>query len=121
MQEQLNLLMESSQEFLNEIAGNLPKILGALFILILGWIIAKLVKRLFVKLLRVIKFSYLTEKSGVEKFLKDGGVKTDSIAILGTLLYWIIMLFVIVVTFNSLNLSAATAILNKITLFIPRP
>ena len=119
MKDQFNLFIESSQQFLNEIAIALPKILGALLILIIGWIIAKLLKRLFVKLLRMVRFNFLTEKSGIEKFLKEGGVKTDSIEILGTLLYWIIMLIVIMATLNSLNLTAASALFNEIMLYIP--
>ena len=119
MKDQFNLFIESSQQFLNEIAIALPKIIGALIILIIGWIIAKLLKRLFVKLLRMVRFNFLTEKSGIEKFLKEGGVKTDSIEILGTLLYWIIMLIVIMATLNSLNLTAASALFNEIMLYIP--
>lgn len=119
MKDQFNLFIESSQQFLNEIAIALPKIIGALIILIIGWIIAKLLKRLFVKLLRLARFNFLTEKSGIEKFLKEGGVKTDSIEVLGTLLYWIIMLIVIMATLNSLNLTAASALFNEIMLYIP--
>ena len=42
MKEQLNLFVESSQQFLNEIAVALPQIIGAILILLIGWIIAKL-------------------------------------------------------------------------------
>lgn len=119
MKDQFNLFIESSQQFLNEIAIALPKIIGALIILIIGWIIAKLLKKLFIKFLRIVRFSFLTEKSGIEKFLKEGGVKTDSIEVLGTLLYWIIMLIVIMATLNSLNLTAASALFNEIMLYIP--
>lgn len=119
MKEQLNLFIESFQQFLNEIAAALPRILGAILILIVGWIIAKLIKRLFVRLLKIVKFNYLTEKSGIDKFLKDGGVKTDAITVLGTLLYWIIMLVVIMATLNSLNLTGASSLLHEIMLYVP--
>ena len=49
MKEQLNLFVESSRQFLNEIAVALPQIIGALLILLIGWIIAKVVKRLSIK------------------------------------------------------------------------
>jgi hypothetical protein len=119
MKDQFNLFIESFQQFLNEIATALPKILGALVILILGWIIAKLVKRLFVRLLKLVRLNYLTEKSGIDKFLEEGGVKANSVDILGTLLYWIIMLIVIMATLNSLNLTAASQLFNEIMLYIP--
>lgn len=119
MKEQFSLFIESSQEFLNEIAAALPQIIGAILILIIGWIIAKLLKKLFVRLLKLVRFNYLTEKSGIEKFLIDGGVKVDAIAVLGTLIYWIVMLIVIMATLNSLNLTAAATLFNEIMLYIP--
>ena len=119
MKDQFNIFIESSQQFLNEIATALPRILGAILILIIGWIIAKVLKRLFVKLLNLVRFNYLTEKSGIDKFLKDGGSKANTIDVLGILLYWIIMLIVIMATLNSLNLTAASALFNEIMLYIP--
>ncbi len=119
MKEQFNLFMESSQQFLNEIAVSIPKLLGALFILLIGWIIAKMLKRLIVKLLKIVKLPYLTEKAGIDKFLSEGGVKVTAIDVLGTLIYWIVMLVVILATLNSLNLTAAATLFNQIMLFIP--
>ena len=119
MKDQLNLFMDSSQQFLNEIAIALPRILGAIIILIIGWLFAKFLKMLFTRFLKLVKFNYLTEKSGIEKFLKDGGVKNDAISVLGTLIYWIVMLVVIMATLNSLNLTAAASLFNEIMLYIP--
>lgn len=119
MKEQLNLFWESSQQFLNEIAVALPQIIGALLILLIGWIIARIVKRLSIKGLKLVRFNYLTEKSGIEKFLDKGGVQVSSIDIIGTLIYWIIMLVVILATLNSLKLTAASTLFNQIMLYIP--
>ncbi len=119
MKEQLNLFLESSQQFLNEIAVALPQIIGAILILIIGWIIAKVIKRLSVKGLKLVRFNYLTEKSGIESFLDKGGVKVSSIDIIGTLIYWVIMLVVILATLNSLKLTAASTLFNQIMLYIP--
>lgn len=119
MKNQFNLIIESSQQFLNEIASALPKILGAVLILIIGWIIAKLIKRLVVKVLKLVKFNYLTEKSGIDKFLKEGGTKVSAIDVIGTLVYWFIMLIVIMATLNSLNLTVVSALFNELMMYIP--
>jgi len=50
MKEQFQIFLESSQQFLNEVATSLPKIIGALLILLVGWIVAKLLKKAIVKL-----------------------------------------------------------------------
>jgi hypothetical protein len=119
MKEQLNLFWESSQQFLNQIAVALPQIIGALLILLIGWILARIIKKLVIRGLKLVRFNVLTEKSGIEKFLSDGGVKVSSIELIGTLVYWIIMLVVILATLNSLKLNAASTLFNEIMLYIP--
>ncbi|MCK4663762.1 MAG: hypothetical protein KAT68_12900 [Bacteroidales bacterium] len=119
MKEQVQILLESSQEFLNEIARAVPKVIGALLILLIGWLIAKLVKKFFIKLLKLVKLNYLTEKSGIDKFLKDGGVKLSAIDLIGSLFYWLIMLIVIMAALNSVQLTSAKELFNQIILYIP--
>lgn len=119
MKEQVQIFFESSQQFLNEIAIALPKIIGALLILLIGWIIAKLIKKAIVRLLNLIKLNTLSEKVGIEKFLKEGGLKQTAVDLMGSLFYWIIMLTVILAIFNSLQLTSAQELFNSIILFIP--
>ncbi len=119
MKEQVKVFVESSQQFLNEIAVALPKIIGAILILLIGWIIARLIKRAIIKLLQLIKLNKLAEKVGIEKFLKEGGLKKTSVDLIGSLFYWIIMLTVILAVFNSLQLTSAQELFNSIILFIP--
>jgi hypothetical protein len=119
MNEQVNLFLESSKSFLNEIAIFLPRIIGAFIILIIGWIIAKLVKKLIIKLLGIIKFEFLTEKSGIDKFMKDGGMKFSSSELIGKFFYWIIMFIVIMAVLNSLGLDKASELFYMILSYIP--
>ncbi|MEA1973541.1 MAG: hypothetical protein U9N34_09685, partial [Candidatus Cloacimonadota bacterium] len=99
----MQIVLESSQELLNELARAIPQIIGAILILLIGWILAKLIKRIFVKLLKLVKLNYLTEKSGIEKFLIEGGVKITATDLLGSLIYWIFMLIVIMASLNILQ------------------
>jgi len=119
MKEQVRIFLESSQQFLNEVATALPKIIGALLILLIGWIIAKLLKKAIVKLLLLVRLNTLSEKVGIEKFLKQGGMKSTAVDLVGSLFYWIIMLTVILAVFNSLELTSAQDLFNSIILFIP--
>lgn len=119
MKEQVQIFLESSQQFLNEIAIALPKIIGAMLILLLGWIIAKLLKKAIVKLLLLVRLNTLSEKVGIEKFLKQGGLQKTAVDLIGSLFYWIIMLTVILAVFNSLQLNSAQDLFNSIILFIP--
>ena len=64
------VLMQSYETFFNELAAFLPNIIGALLILIIGWIIAKLIKTAAIRLLKLIRLDVVTEKAKIDKFLK---------------------------------------------------
>ncbi|MEX0845575.1 MAG: hypothetical protein WD022_09840 [Balneolaceae bacterium] len=114
-----DVLLESYNTFFNELASFLPSLIGAILILIVGWIIAKLIKTASVKLLKLIRLDVVTEKAKIDKFLKDGGSERSAIEILGSIIYWLIMLIVILAGLNTLGLSVASELFNQIILYIP--
>jgi hypothetical protein len=119
MNEITDVFVQSYNTFFQQMAAFLPSLIGALLILIIGWIIAKIFRALTVKFLKLIRFNVVTEKARVDQFLTDGGVKRSAIEIIGSLFYWLIMLIVILTAFNSLGLSAASSLFNQVFLFIP--
>ena len=50
----------------------------------------------------------LTEKAGIDAFLKQGGGDIDTIRIFGVLVYWLVILAALMVAFNSLDLAYVT-------------
>ncbi len=119
MDQQLDTFWESLRTFLNEFAGYLPQLIGAVLILIVGWIVAKVIRRIVVKGLRIIRFDRLTEKSGIDSFLMEGGIRLTATDVLGSLVYWMLMLIIFLAVMNSLGLQIASSLLNQIILYIP--
>lgn len=78
-----SVLLEAYETFFNSLADFLPSLIGALLILIVGWIIAKLVKTAAIKLLKLIKLDVVTEKAKIDQFLRDGGSKKRRLTYLG--------------------------------------
>jgi hypothetical protein len=62
----------------------------------------------------------LTEKAGLDTFLKQGGGETDTTGILGLLVYWLIILTALLIASNSVGLAAVTELIGTIVLFVPR-
>jgi hypothetical protein len=62
----------------------------------------------------------LTERSGMDDFLRNGGVRSDTTALLGLLAYWLVILAALVIGFNSLGLSYITDLIGRVFLFVPR-
>jgi hypothetical protein len=118
--ERFDLFWDPVRSFLMQAGEIFPKILLAIVILILGWLVAKVVRFIVVKALRAINFNVLTEKAGLDGFLRQGGGETDTTGILGLLVYWLIILTALLVASNSVGLAAVTELIGRIVLFVPR-
>lgn len=115
----LDLTFQSLQSFLNQLAQTLPSVLGAMALLLVGWIIAKLVKAGVGRLLYLARFHNLAQRSGVEAFLREGGVSVSLAGLLAGLAYWFVMLITIVMAANSLGLAVVAGLFNQAALYLP--
>lgn len=119
MERQLNVVVESVRSFMIELGQFLPKLLGAIVILVAGWLIAKSIRFLVVRGLRAVSFNLLTEKAGLDGFLKRGGIRKDTIDVLGLMSYWLAILATLLIAFNSLGLTVVSELFSRITQFVP--
>ena len=116
---QLDMMLEPLRSFLRQIGDLLPRLALALIVLIAGWIIAKMVKFGVSRGLRAINFHVVTERAGIDAFLRDGGVRTDAAEILAALFYWLVILAALLVGFNLLGLAYITDLLTRVLVFVP--
>ena len=116
----VNMLLESIRESLHQIGVFLPRLLLAIVILVVGWLLAKAVRFALVKALRAINFGVVTEKAGIDHFLKQGGADVDTVRVLGALTYWLVILAALMVASNSLDLAYVTDLIGRIVLFVPK-
>jgi hypothetical protein len=70
--------------------------------------------------LSAVNFHVVTQRAGLDAFLRDGGVESDSSEIFGLLVYWVVILGALLVAFNSLGLAYVTDVLMRVLLFVPR-
>jgi hypothetical protein len=116
---QINVVLESLKTFWTGFGDFLPQLTAALLLLIVGWLIAKLIRKAFVRVLRLLRVDVAAEKSGIENFLLRGGVQFTTVTILGSLVYWLTLFMVLFAALNILGLQAAADVFNKILLYIP--
>src|SRR3712207_325869 len=110
---------DSVQTGLDSFFGFLPKLLGFIVILAIGWIIAKVVKGIVTKLL---------QKVGVDRALHSGhaGQYVNKVApdlkpssTIGSLAYWFIFLGAIAIAVSQLGIAALDNFVAAIGAFIP--
>lgn len=119
MQHEFDVFIASLTSFSTKLAAFLPQLIAALVLLFLGWIAAKLIRAAFRKFLNVVHFDALSEKSGVEAFLKQGELNVSLSGVLAELMYWLVMLVVIILVSDSLGLTKVTELFNRVALYIP--
>lgn len=106
--------------FVTRIGVFLPNFFFAVAIILIGWVICNVIKRVVVRLLKLCQFDALSERAGIKTILDRGGIKQSASDILGLLVFWFLFLIAIVITLETLNLSGATDTLHTIYLYIPK-
>ena len=106
--------------FVTKIAVFLPNLFFSIAIIVLGWVICNIIKRIVVRLLRLCQFDSLADRAGIKQVLERGGIKQTPSDIIGLLVFWFLFLIAIVTTLETLNLSGATDTLHTIYLYIPK-
>ena len=112
--------LEPLRGFLVSFGEFLPRILLAIVVLVVGWMVAKMVRFAIARGLRAINFNVLTERAGMDSFLRDGGIQTDTAGILALLFYWLVILASLIIGFNLLGLAYITDLLGRVVLFLPK-
>lgn len=97
----------------------IPKLLGFLVILLVGWLIATAISKAVTFLLRKIGFDRLGERIGLSRLEQNMGVHMDAAGLLGKIVYWFIFLIFLVPAVDALGLTAVSGILNTLIAYIP--
>ncbi len=97
----------------------IPKLLGFLVILLIGWIVATALSKAVTFLLRKIGFDRIGDRIGLSRLLTQSGIKTDAADVLGKLVYWFIFLIFLVPAVDALGLTAVSNLLGQVIGFLP--
>lgn len=104
---------------LNIFVTAIPRIIGFLVVLLIGWFIASLIARAVAALLRAVKFNDLARRSGFAQFVDNMGVKSDSAGVIAGVTKWFVRLIVLVVAFDMLGLRAVSEVFQQLLLWLP--
>ena len=97
----------------------LPSLLGAIVILVVGFIVAKLLEKATDAILERLRFDKALDRGGVSAALKRTGTKLDPSSIVARLVFWTVMLVAVMMAANALGLTAVATMFDRIVAFIP--
>jgi len=108
-------LINLSQRFINYF----PVLLGAIIVILAGWIIAITLGRLVAKALRDMRLDKAMEKIGFGRKMSEIGVRVGLSDFVGGLVKWFLILVFLMAAANILQLTQVTNFLNSIIFYIP--
>lgn len=101
------------------LASFVPVLLGALLILIVGWLAARILQEVLVRALKTVRVDDLAEKSGLASILRKGAIGETFSELLGVFIYWLVLLAALVAAINALGMTATAELLDRVLLYIP--
>ncbi|MEV6104367.1 hypothetical protein AB0M28_06560 [Streptomyces sp. NPDC051940] len=118
---ELALSVDFGQGFTDAISSVIsfvPKFLGFLAILLIGWFIAKAIAKIVNSLLHKWGFERLAERSGVSQWLE--GSKYDTSSLITKILYYAVMLIVLQLALGVFGPNPVSDLLTGIIAWLPR-
>jgi small-conductance mechanosensitive channel len=107
------------EETLGTIFTWLPNLLGALLLLLIGWLVARLVQFIIGGLLRRLRLDALTERVGISRMLSNAGLDPSVANLLASLTYWLILFIFVLAATESVGLIGISEMLNRLVGYLP--
>jgi len=112
-------MLSSLQAFGQSFMQAMPGILGALFLLISGWFIARMASYLFRKLLHLVKFDAIANRINANEMLSKANISLTPAHIVSKFVYWIILLLFFVTATDTLGWTVVSEQISKLIGFLP--
>jgi len=112
------LVMRPLDQIATDILQFLPNFIRAVFILLVGWLIARVLQWIVSLVLKSIGFNKFADHIGITTLIQQDGGKTEPNRWFGRLTFWLIMVFSMVTGLGQLNLYIASRWLNDFSFFV---
>ncbi|MEX0291248.1 MAG: mechanosensitive ion channel domain-containing protein [Flavobacteriaceae bacterium] len=115
-----DLTVESLKTMGGDIASTLPNIVGAIVILIIGWLITRIVTFLLGKILKLAKIDRLTDKINESNIFGDVDVKFKVSKVLVGFVKWILFLVFLIVAADIMHWEIISTEIGNLLRYLPR-
>lgn len=98
----------------------IPALIGAVIILVVGWLLSDFIGALCVRILDRVGFEAAAQRTGVSGFISQTGMRDPRASVvLAELVKWFIRLIFLEAAAEAVHLQAVVQVINQIILFIP--
>ena len=111
---------ESIEGSVSLVVGFLPKLLGAILLILAGYLLARMVGAGTAAVLRMVGINRLLDKTPIQTLLARTESQKTSADVLGTMVAWLIFLLFGISAADTLGLSAVSSALTDLARYLPR-
>jgi hypothetical protein len=110
---------ESFSRAYEQIIGVLPQIVAMVVVVVVGYIVATFVAKAITTLAEKLGLQTAADQSGLADSMHHMGLQRNVPAIIGTIVFWLLMCVFLMAGFNILGLEAVTTAMQEIVHYIP--
>jgi hypothetical protein len=97
----------------------IPRLIGFLVILLVGWLVASALERVVALLLRKVGFDRIANRIGLTTLEQRMNMRMDAAGLLAKIVYWFVFLVFLIPAVDALGLTTVSNLLNQIIAYIP--
>ncbi|NNL65352.1 MAG: mechanosensitive ion channel [Myxococcales bacterium] len=113
------ILVRAFSELGADLARFLPNLVGAVLILLVGWVLSRAVEVVASRGLRTVGLDGAAARLEIADLLQRADIHLTFSQIVAKLLFWLVMLTFVLSSVETLGLSAVTATIDRLIAFIP--
>ncbi|MGV1047548.1 MAG: mechanosensitive ion channel [Solirubrobacterales bacterium] len=112
-------ISESLQEGFNSFFGFIPNLIGFLVILLIGFVIARLIRAAITKGLEALGLDKALHDSPAGEYVEKFSPGASPSKLIGIVAFWFIFLFVLTAALSALKIPAVTAFMTEVLSYLP--
>ena len=112
-------ITDSLNRFLEKVIIFLPNLLAMITILVVGFLIAWIFKKLLFRFLKAIQFDRVSRQWGLADALAKGGVTYSPANLLSRFFYWVIVFVTLILGINALEVAATQNLIAQFFNYLP--
>jgi mechanosensitive ion channel-like protein len=114
-----DILINAFQEVATRLAGFAPRVLAVVTLVLAGWIVAAIARRLAIRILRAADVDGRSARWGIIAALGRTGIRRAPSELAGQLVFWVIVLIGMLMAIEALDVPAAAGLAPVVIRFLP--
>jgi small-conductance mechanosensitive channel len=112
-------MFQPLQDALSTFFSYIPQLIGAIIILVVGYVIARILRAVVGRVLQGIGFDSWMERGGIKQFFDRTETNQTPASILGALVFWFVFIIAITMAADALGIPQVSEVLGQLIAYIP--